>query len=139
MAIASKCICGHSPNYCNDSVKECMKRIDLHFKCAACDNKDKRIEELEKENERLSAGIKKIEKSFDEQAPVIEQAVQWMADQITALQSQCTEKEKLVSELRKEADKNYGFIWKAFHLSVCDLPQEEQDKYWAEFLTKNNL
>jgi len=41
--------------------------------------------------------------------------------------------------LRKEVDKNYGMIWKAFHLSVCDLPQEEQDKYWAEFLTTNNL
>jgi hypothetical protein len=51
----------------------------------------------------------------------------------------CEGKEKEIAELKKEVDKNYGFIWKAFRLSVCDLPQEEQDKYWLEFLTENNL
>ena len=70
---------------------------------------------------------------------VTEQYIAEMKAKITALQSSLKEKEKLISELRKEVDKNYGMIWKAFYLSVCDLHKEEQDKYWEGFLRANNL
>ncbi len=64
MAIASKCICGHSPYYCNDSVKECMKRIsDIDFPCHECQQKDRELEELKAENERLKGLIEIAYKS----------------------------------------------------------------------------
>ena len=49
------------------------------------------------------------------------------------------EKNQRISELEREGDRIYRKIWEAFFLSVCELPKEEQNKHWGEFVKENNL